>query len=344
MIKERTKWLPRLGAGLLLTVVLHVLNSSVECTAESCAGKTITLTLPGEVELEMVRIPAGVFKMGSPKKERGRSSDEGPVHKVSINYPVSHISWDSCQAFIRKLNQLGQGTFRLPSEAEWEYACRAGTRQRFYFGNSSKCGDTNADCKAGTLSGNRSDYMWYCGNNSSWGEPDFGAKPVGQKLPNTFGLYDMHGNVWEWCLDEYHSNYKGAPTDGSAWQTKAGTPRVLRGGAWDYHAWKCRSAARCGYTPGKGYTFHGLRLVWFPYAEKSPQWYASWVAEVIGDNIISYQSKYGGWPKNVDMTSHGYQGEKFTKNWGTTIDNSATYTQMDFLGRVYHATKKKRFK
>ncbi|MHC4808629.1 MAG: formylglycine-generating enzyme family protein, partial [Planctomycetota bacterium] len=183
MIKERTKWLPRLGAGLLLTVVLHVLNSSVECTAESCAGKTMTLTLPGEVELEMVRIPAGVFKMGSPKKERGRSSDEGPVRKVTINYdfymgkyevtqaqwkaimgrnpvyrcgigdnyPVSHISWDSCQAFIRKLNQLGQGTFRLPSEAEWEYACRAGSRRRFYFGDSSASADTCEDCKAGTL-------------------------------------------------------------------------------------------------------------------------------------------------------------------------------------------------
>jgi len=376
MIKKRTKWLPRLGAGLLLTVVLHVLNSSVECTAESCAGKTITLTLPGDVKLEMVRIRAGVFQMGSPKKERGRSSDEGPVRKVTINYdfymgkyevtqaqwkavmgrnpvyrcgigdnyPASHISWDSCQAFISKLNQLGKGTFRLPSEAEWEYACRAGSRQRFYFGDSLECGDTSEDCKAGTLSGKRSDYMWYCGNNSPWGDPDFGAKPVGQKLPNVFGLYDMHGNVWEWCLDEYHPNYKGAPTDSSVWQTKAGTPRVLRGGAWDYYAWKCRSAVRCGYTPGKGYTFHGLRLVWLPYARKSAQWYGSWEAVAIGDNMISYQSKFGGWPKNVDMMSHGFQGEKFTKNWGTTIDNSATYTQMDFLGRVHHATKKKRFK
>ena len=376
MVAERIRQLRRWVCVLFLTMGLYGLTGSMGRAAESVGGTTVTLILPGDVKLEMVRIPAGSFQMGSPKKERGRSGDEGPAHKVTINYdfymgkyevtqaqwkavmgrnpvyrcgigdnyPVSHISWNQCQAFISKLNQFGKGIFRLPSEAEWEYACRAGTQERFYFGDSLEAGDTCEDCKAQMLLGERSDYMWYCGNNSPWGEPDFGAKPVGRKRPNAFGLYDMHGNVWEWCLDEYHFNYKGAPTDGSAWRIKAGTPRVLRGGAWDYHAKKCRSAVRNGYSPGRGYTFHGLRLVWLPYASKSEQWYESWEAVAIGDNIISYQSEFGGWPKNMDMTSHGYQGETFTKNWGTTIDNRATYTQMDFLGRVYHATKKKRFK
>jgi PelA/Pel-15E family pectate lyase len=373
---EDLKVLYRRGSALFLILVVCAFAGPMRCAAESIDNTTVTLILPGEVKLEMVRIPAGSFQMGSSKKERGRSSDEGPAHKVTINYdfyigkyevtqaqwkaitgtnpvyrcgigdnyPVSHISWNQCQAFMNKLNQFGKGIFRLPSEAEWEYACRAGKRERFYFGDSLEAGDICEDCGAGKMPGMRSDYMWYCGNNSRWGDPDFGAKPVGRKRPNAFGLYDMHGNVWEWCLDEYHFNYKGAPKDGSAWQTKAGTPRVLRGGAWDYHAKNCRSAVRCGYSPGKGYTFHGLRLVWFPYTRQSAEWFASWEAVAIGDNIISYQSEYGGWPKNMDMRSHGYQGETFTKNWGTTIDNGATYMQMDFLARVYHATNKKRFK
>ena len=248
---------------VLFIAGLYGLVISMAGAAQTSAGQTVTLTLPGGVKLETVQIPAGSFQMGSPEAERGRYSDEGPVHTVNINYdfyigkyevtqaqykaimgsnpvyrcgigdnyPVSHISWDHCQAFIGKLNQLDMGTFRLPSEAEWEYACRAGTQQRFYFGNSFGAGDTCQDCKAGTLPGKRSDYMWYCGNNAAPGEPDFGAKPVGQKLPNAFGMYDMHGNIWEWCQDEYHPNYKGAPTDGSAWQGRGRAARTLRGGA-----------------------------------------------------------------------------------------------------------------
>lgn len=362
--------------ALALALSMFALTGRESLAGRKLTDGAVTVTLPGGVNLEMVRIPAGTFMMGSPKSERGRADDEGPGHTVKIaydfhmgkyevtqaqwmsvmdknpvyrlgigpDYPISHVSWDQCRQFIAKLNQLGKGTFRLPSEAEWEYACRAGTQTRFYFGDSLEGDDACEDCAAGKMSGNRSDYMWYCGNNRPEGDPTFGAKPVGQNRPNGFGLYDMHGNVWEWCLDEHHPNYGGAPTDGSSWQTKAGTARVLRGGGWDYHAKKCRSAARCGYSSTRGYTFHGLRLVWFPYERKSPQWYASWEAVAIGDNMISYQSEYGGWPKNMDMEAHGYQGEKFTRNWGSTIDNGATYTQMDFLGHVYHATGKQRFK
>ncbi len=338
--------------------------------------QSVMRNLPGGVKLEMVRIPAGSFQMGSPDNEPGRSSDEGPVHTVKIDYdfyigkyevtqaqwkavmgenpvyrcgigddyPVTHISWNDCQAFIDKLNRLNIGSFRLPSEAEWEYACRAGTNTRFYFGNSLGSGDNCEDCKAGFLPGRRCDYMWYCGNSDDPGGPEFGARPVGQKLPNAFGLYDMHGNVWEWCQDEYHPDYNGAPTDGSAWQGQGINARVLRGGAWSYKARYCRSASRCGYSADRAYTFHGLRLVWFPYSRDSRQWYASWEAVAIADNIVSYQSALGGWPKNMHWRIHGYQGEKFTKNWGNTIDTGATYTEMNFLARVYEATGKQRFK
>ncbi|MHC4753704.1 MAG: pectate lyase [Planctomycetota bacterium] len=361
--------------------IIAVITFAGICTAAGAseaisAGDVVSLTLPGDIKLELVRIPSGSFKMGSAETERGRYKDEGPAHTVNINYdfymgkyevtqaqwmsvmeknpvyrygigdnyPISHVSWNMCQQFIAKLNQLGVGTFRLPSEAEWEYACRAGTQSRFYFGDSLKGSDTCDDYKAGSLSGNRSQYMWYCGNNGIAGKPDFGAKPVGQLKPNAFGLYDMHGNVWEWCLDQYHPDYNGAPTDGRLWLDWAGAPRVLRGGGWDYHARNCRSTVRCGYSETRGYTFHGMRLVWFPYEKKSEQWFKTWQAEVIGDNIVSYQSGIGAWPKNMRMETHGYQGEKFTKNWGTTIDNGATIREMDYLAQLYWATGKKRFK
>ena len=245
-----------------------------------------TLLLPGNVPLELVRIPAGSFQMGSPDTERSRDSDEGPVHTVTIgydfymgkykvtqaqwlavmgswpgtapsssygigdNYPAYYVSWDDAQAFITALNtyitNTGQGpaTVRLPSEAEWEYACRAGTQTRFYFGDSLSVGD---DCED---DGIRSQYMWYCGNNPSYGQPGYGTKPVGGKLPNAFGLYDMSGNVWEWCEDDWHSSYTGAPTDGRAWvNTPRGSSRVFRGGGWNTDFNYCRSAQRNYHAP-----------------------------------------------------------------------------------------------
>ncbi len=361
MIDEVEVGLPRIKANVI--------------AVDTAAGTTVAVNLPGAVELQMVRILAGRFRMGSPKSERGRSDDEGPVHSVALpydfyigkfevtqaqwqsvmsnnpakvygmgdDYPVFYVSWDDCQAFVAALNRLGQGLFRLPSEAEWEYACRAGSTERYYFGDSLNIADACENGDAGKLPGNRTDYMWYCGSGPSEPDPDFGTAPVGGRKPNAFGLHDMSGNVWEWCLDEYHSDYRGAPNNGSAWIDKAGAPRVLRGGGWGYHARHCRSASRAGYTPGRRYTFHGLRLVWFPYARESDAWFASWDATANADNIVSYQSKLGGWPKNTDMITHGYQGEKFTKNWEATIDNSATFTQMEFLARAYHATGHPRF-
>lgn len=177
-------------------------------------------------------------------------------------YPAYFISWNDTQDFITSLNahivSSGQGplTVRLPSESEWEYACRAGTATRFYFGDSLGCEADCSDCVAGTLPGNRTDYMWYCS------EPiPSGNKPVGGKLPNIFGLYDMSGNVWEWCEDDYHSNYIGAPVNGGAWiDDPRRTSRVYRGGSWGNGAKFCRSAIRGGDSQGIRYNNIGFRL------------------------------------------------------------------------------------
>jgi formylglycine-generating enzyme required for sulfatase activity len=259
----------------------------------------ITINLPGNVPLVLVRVPAGSFQMGLPVGERSSEDWERPVHTVNIaynfymgkyeltqrqwlavmgswphtaphsygvgdNYPAYYISWNDCQSFITALNthitNTGQGlaSFRLPSEAEWEYACRAGTQTRFFFGDSLSVGDTNEDGPAGTLPGNRSDYMWYWFNYNT---PTYGSKQVGTKLPNQFGLYDMSGNVWEWCQDWYHTDYTGAPTDGSAWESPIGSNRVVRGGDWDLNAYFCRSADRFTFNPGNRYADLGFRLL-----------------------------------------------------------------------------------
>jgi formylglycine-generating enzyme required for sulfatase activity len=233
--------------------------------------------------------------MGSPDTERGREINEGPVHQVTIgydfylgetevtqaqweavmgsnpardsgegnDYPVYNVSWDDCQAFIAALNALGQGTFRLPSEAEWEYACRAGSITRFYFGDSLNCSsDGCVDCdvaKGVIFIEMRSEYMWFCANGGT------STHPVRQKFMNGFGLFDMAGNVFEWCQDSYHANYTGAPTDGSAWETGGGDgSRVLRGGSWINNARICRSAYRNYIIPDYRINYIGLRLARTP--------------------------------------------------------------------------------
>jgi formylglycine-generating enzyme required for sulfatase activity len=231
----------------------------------------VTIELPdlptGAEPLVLIRVPAGGFLMGSNDDSSWswRPRSERPVHAVNIKYdfylgkheitqgqwlavmgrnpshfsacgndcPVETVSWNDCQAFITALNALVPGDgFRLPSEAEWEYACRAGTTTRFSFGDSS--------CPpAGCVACDLSDYAWWCGN-----EDPPGTKVVGRKLPNKFGLFDMHGNVWEWCQDRWHDSYAGAPTDGSSWEIDGGEARVLRGGAKSRSARRCRSSDR----------------------------------------------------------------------------------------------------
>jgi formylglycine-generating enzyme required for sulfatase activity len=203
------------------------------------------------IGMEFTMISAGKFNMGSEE-----SDDEEPVHNVKINnpfylgtypvtqrewkavmgndnnpsdfkgddLPVEQVSWVDVQEFIKKFNEKeGADKYRLPSEAEWEYACRAGTTTRYSFDNSkSKFGY----------------HGWYVNNS------DVETHTVGQKKPNSWGLYDMHGNVWEWVQDEWHDSYDGAPADGSAWEVGDGAVRVYRGGCWLSLAGECRSASR----------------------------------------------------------------------------------------------------
>jgi len=206
------------------------------------------------IGMEFILIPAGEFEMGSGEKESNWFRNEDPPHKVSImkefylgkfpvtqkqwieimdrnpskftgdDNPVDRISWNDAQEFIKKLNEREETkTYRLPSEAEWEYACRAGTATKYSFGDS----ESELD-----------DYAFY-------GNQDIGSHPAGMKKPNPWGLYDMYGNVWEWMQDVYHDSYEGAPADGSAWKDNNGKiMRVVRGGSWQTSAVGCRSASR----------------------------------------------------------------------------------------------------
>jgi formylglycine-generating enzyme required for sulfatase activity len=148
---------------------------------------------------------------------------------------VENVSWDDIQLFIQKLNALTGKTYRLPSEAEWEYACRAGK-------DSPYCGGDHLYSVA-----------WYGDNSEST------THPVGRKQANAFGLYDMSGNVWEWVQDWKHENYNGAPTDGSAWEG-GGKYRVLRGGSWNYDSQNLRAANRYDDGPSEWSNLSGFRL------------------------------------------------------------------------------------
>ena len=246
----------------------------------------INLPLPGGVTLELVFIPRGEFQMSSPADERGHHPNEDSLHPVTIDYdfymgatevtqaqweavmgsnpaqdygvgpnrPIYNVSWNDVAGpggFLDQVNihllSVGKaaGGLSLPSEAEWEYACRAGTQTRFFFGDSLDCEDNDEDCAAGVLPGNRTDYMWYEGNRNP---RDITTRIVGTKLPNPWGLYDMHGNISEWCQDWFHS-YAGAPADGSARETPVGTLRVSRSGEFYSRADQVRSAYRGAAKP-----------------------------------------------------------------------------------------------
>ncbi len=235
--------------------------------------------LPGSVELEMIAIPAGSFMMGSPDSDGKAFSSERPQHQVNVkafaigkypvtqaqyeavmgsnpshfqgnpNRPVENIGWHDAVEFCGQLSTLTGKQYRLPSEAEWEYACRAGTTTPYYFGN-----DTSQF----------GDYAWF-NKNAGVKLLMFGgsSQPVGRKKPNQWGLYDMHGNVWEWCKDKWHDNYAGAPNDGSAWlEGSSSRRRVVRGGSWVNYPGFCRSACRFNFNPDLRYNLIvGLRVV-----------------------------------------------------------------------------------
>jgi len=218
-----------------------------------------------KVVLEMVYIPGGTFMMGSPLTEKGRYDiEESPRHQVTVpaffagkysitqaqwqavmgnnpsyfpgeKRPVENVSWDEAFEFCGKLSKKTRKKYRLLSEAEWEYACRARTTTPFHFGE--------------TITPELVNYDGTCPYaNASGGLYREQTTDVGSFPPNAFGLYDMHGNVFEWCSDWWHPSYNGAPTDGSSWETNTSNGRVQRGGSWYYNAVLCRSASRYFYS------------------------------------------------------------------------------------------------
>lgn len=230
--------------------------------------------------------------MGSPESEMERRASEGPQHRVTTrhsfylgkfevtraqwqavmgkdpslfgrsgrplnilwrnniaNLPVENISWDDCQEFCRRLSLRTAATVRLPREAEWEYACRAGTTTPYSFGETVSTDEANYD----------GDYVY---GNGQRGPNRAQPMPVGSFTPNAWGIYDMHGNVCEFCDDQYHESYVGAPRDGSSWLSGGLEGyRVLRGGSWFSVPSGCRSASRSLVKPSLRRDCFGLRVV-----------------------------------------------------------------------------------
>ena len=233
------------------------------------SAEYFTQDLGNGVLLEMVHIPGGTFLMGSPKSEEGYDKSQSPQHQVTVpsffmgkypvtqkqwrlvaalpkikidlesdpssfkgdNLPVELVSWNHTQEFCARLSRKTNQTYRLPSEAEWEYACRGGTTTPFYFGETISTELANYD-------GN------YTYGGGAKGEYRGKTTEVGKFPANPCGLYDMCGNVWEWCEDEWHGNYINAPTDGSAWSNGSNNYMSLRGGSWLNFPLYCRSAFR----------------------------------------------------------------------------------------------------
>ena len=258
----------------------------------------------GVEPLKMIAIPAGEFQMGSPEDEKDRYDDERPQHKVKVpqffmsqtpitqaqwraianlpqiqrelkpnpsnfegdDRPVEQVSWYDAIEFCARLSRYTRRAYRLPSEAEWEYACRAGTTAPFHFGE--------------TLTTDLANYGGSTYQEESEGEYREQTTPVRQFSPNAFGLYDMHGQVWEWCADPWHGSYEEAPTDGRVWDEENNNDnyyqnvlgnleaslkdernRVYRGGSWSYFPCNCRSACRFNDVPDFDDDDLGFRVV-----------------------------------------------------------------------------------
>jgi formylglycine-generating enzyme required for sulfatase activity len=247
------------------------LNRSIRLIETRAAQPAVAAT--SDHGIEMVFVKGGTFTMGC-TSEQGSDcdDDEKPTRRVTVgdfyigkyevtqkqwravmgsdppelrfkgcdDCPVEHVSWNDIQEFIKKLNQKTGKKYRLPTEAEWEYAARGGAQSRGF----KYAGSNNID-----------EVAWYSSNSGSK------TRPVGGKKPNELGLYDMSGNVWEWCEDDWHGNYNGAPTYGRAWiDSPRGSHRVLRGGSWYYNAWFCRVSNRSRDFPDFWSSYDGFRL------------------------------------------------------------------------------------
>lgn len=240
-------------------------GGTVKRVATKASYSNGTLTVNG-IKYNMVWVDGGTFRMGATSEQGSEISDEKPVHSVTLSgyyigktevtqalwqavmgsnpsyfegddLPVEQVSWDDCQEFIRKLNSLTGQNFRLPTEAEWEFACRGGNNSRGYKYSGSNYIDNVA---------------WYDGNSGDK------THPVATKSPNELGIYDMSGNVWEWCADWYGDYSSGRQTNPKG--PYGGSGRVLRGGSWIIIAGCCRSSYRDGYIPTYRFNNLGLRL------------------------------------------------------------------------------------
>ncbi|HPS54489.1 MAG TPA: formylglycine-generating enzyme family protein [Sedimentisphaerales bacterium] len=237
-----------------------------------------TVNIAENINIDLVFIPQGKFHMGSPRDIAKSENDERPLHQVNITkgfymskyevtqkqylaimkyhkglqfvgdqLPVDNIEWYEANTFIEKLSQQTKLKFRFPTEAEWEYACKAGTETPFYTGNTIGPDQANYDCESTYMGGPQ---------GSPYGE----TRPVGSYPANPFGLYDMHGNVWEWCADWYDDNYyKFSPEDDPQGPHKGGK-KVIRGGAWSQDPDKLRSADRRARDPKSDRENVGFRL------------------------------------------------------------------------------------
>ncbi|TGO02863.1 hypothetical protein PN36_17840 [Candidatus Thiomargarita nelsonii] len=237
--------------------------------------------LDNGVIIDMVSIPGGTFIMGSPETEDERKNREGPQHEVTVapfymskylvtqaqwdavmeynpssfkgkNIPVETVSWKEAVAFCQRLSDMTDKKYSLPTEAQWEYACRANTTTPFFFGETITSDLVNFDGNYPYTSIPKGIYRQK-------------TTDVGSFPPNAFGLYDMHGNVWEWCADPFHENYHGAPSDAGVWEIESSAKRfILRGGSWYHDAGKMRSAFRGRGLPIERNGDVGFRIVWIP--------------------------------------------------------------------------------
>ena len=240
-------------------------GGTVKCVATKASYSNGTLTVNG-IKYNMVWVDGGTFRMGATSEQGSEISDEKPVHSVTLSgyyigktevtqalwkavmginpsrfkgdyLPVENVSWDDCQEFIRKLNSMTGQNFRLPTEAEWEFACRGGNNSRGYKYSGSNYIDNVA---------------WYDGNSGKK------THPVATKSPNELGIYDMSGNVWEWCADWYGDYSSGRQTNPKG--PYGGSGRVNRGGSWYNFARNCRSSIRIDDYPTYRDDLLGLRL------------------------------------------------------------------------------------
>jgi formylglycine-generating enzyme required for sulfatase activity len=249
-----------------------------------CQAPPPPQTIVDSIGMKLVLVPPGSFLMGSPEDEQDRWYNEGPVHGVHLSKgfylgstevtqgqyqavmganpsffnggrfgvdssrPVEQVSWSAAAAFCRKLSDLEGKTYRLPTEAEWEYACRAGTSTRLSFGDAPLCGARCSSCAGAD------EHLWWCGNSTLDGP----TQAVGQKAPNPWGFFDMHGSVLEWCQDWYELYSADEVVDPQGPGT--GEEKVLRGGSWALGINQCRSAQRFDQSLEHDWNSMGFRV------------------------------------------------------------------------------------